>query len=322
MMLTFVIILLSCNTTTTKKKINGAEITLPPIPAKAGGDKQDTICSFHKISKSASVNLSQEFTDVNYTFLYDNILYLMGSGAKSILMMDTGTGEIRKSNKLNKLISSISVKLGFPGLLSITKDRIYVGFDKGIVCMDKEYKILYQIQVFYNNFVVKQSGQLIVFGDSYWSIYDAEGALIKKAARDTDVLHFYKSNDGFYCDDDLVLKKIDINADTLAKSEVGPTTRFAGFDPNNDYPAFITKDYIVWTNFAKRDKLTITDKTMKIVKVIPLKGVNWAMTKEELNDAAGNPTFFVDINGDSFFASVYKNNSLLVYKGCLGLKNH
>ncbi|MGZ3757112.1 MAG: hypothetical protein ACXVA1_17940 [Mucilaginibacter sp.] len=304
-----------------ESKVDNAERVSSHVALKG---VEDTICSFHKISKASGLNLSEEFTDVNYTFLFQNTLYLLGSGTKNVLMMNIGTGVIKKSEKLNKVIETASKTLGFPGTLFITKGRIYIGFDQGVICIDDDYKLLYQIQGFYNNYFVNQIKQVILIGDFNWTIYSDSGQLIKKVDKDMELLHFYKSNDNeVYCDDQFILKKVSIDADSLKKEVVAKPEKFNDFEPmDHDYPGIITKDYIFWFNFSKRDKLIITDKSIKkIVKTIPFKGVNWAMTREEQNDAAGNPTFFVDVDGDNFYVSVYKGDTLLVYKGCLGLKN-
>lgn len=134
--------------------------------------------------------------------------------------------------------------------------------------------------------------------------------------------HYYKSDSDIYWNDDFSLQKATVDNDNMIKSVKIIPAKLPGFDPlNHDYPGFIDKDYIYWFNFAKRDKLIVTDKAIaNIVKTIPFNGVRWALTKEEQDDAVGNPTFFVDIARNDYFVSIYKSNAIQVYKGCLGLK--
>lgn len=156
----FTTVLFSCHHNELKKPSNVDVLKHPEL--KKSDDPQDTITSFHKISKSNSVNLSEVFTDVNYTFLYKETLYLLGSGTKNILMMDTKTGEIKTAAKLNKLIDSVLAKIGFPDKLFINSGRMYIGFDKGIICIDNSHKIIFSIETFYNHFSVTACEELIV----------------------------------------------------------------------------------------------------------------------------------------------------------------
>ena len=246
--------------------------------------------------------------------------------------MDANTGEVTKSVKLDKLIDSLSHSLKYPNELFITNDYIYIGFDQGVVAINNSYELKLKINVRGNfkHFAVNGDGKVLLFNEAGpVSLFSRKYAL-NENDEETKIFDldlggstFSKSDNGIYYTSFDSLFTIHVVRDSIYKNYETTATGLKNFRAFYDnYPGFISKDYIYFFPYVKRDKLIITDKKLtKIIKTIAFRGFNWSVSKDDQNNEAGHPEFFVDIQGDEFFITADADGPLSVYKGCLGLKN-
>lgn len=293
----------------------------------------DTICAIHKISWSKSLDLKNNFNDISNTYLYGNNLFILSALDTTLLIMNTVTGEVNKPVALNKSLRLLFPLVKYPSEVYASKDGIFVGFAYGVAKFDYKYNLIFKITLKQQlkHFTVFSDSKIVLFyEDGPVSLFNNPGridSINTKTNLDLVGYSFNKSYNGFYFDGlDSVFTINILKKDSIVKkfeSEVPGTSIFKPF--KGYFTGFIGDKYIYWFPYQKRNCLIITDiKVTKIIKTIPFKGFDWSVTNEEENDEMDqnrHPEFYIDVDdNNNFYITNYKNGTLSVFKGCLGLK--
>jgi hypothetical protein len=264
--------------------------------------------------------------------LFGNNLFLLSQLDTTILIMNTGSGEINIPAALNTSLKLLYPIVKYPTEVFASKDAIYVGFTNGIAKFDNDFKLIFKIvlEQRLKHFTVFKEGQISIYYESgSVSIYNPniKTSNIKNiTSLDLAGNIFIKSKMNSYTEGFDTLFTVDLIKDSLERKFINEPSKFNDFKPFKDhFPGFIGDKYIYWFPDQKRNCLIITDiKVTKIIKNIPFKGFDWSVTNEEENDEMDqnrHPEFYVDVDdNNNFYITNYKNGTLSVFKGCLGLK--
>jgi hypothetical protein len=285
----------------------------------------DNTCEFHKMSIPYHSDIFSKVDGINTTCLAGNDLYLVSKYAKKFFVINITSNSLSECPKLNHLADSLYRIYSYPNRLYIDSNNIFVGFENGLVCLNKNFQIKYTLQATpkYDHFEAFPSDKLAIFAGDTIKVYRKnDGLLLKKYKSDLSGVDFIKSNTGTYAEFNTFLKLSSDKDSIKVDSEFTPR-KIDGFNPMQDgYPAYVTKNYILWFAYGKRNTMLVMNNQInKIIKTIPFGKFDLLTDHEDqINANEHYLDYSIELQGDKFYIISFRNHNLSVFQGCLGIK--
>jgi hypothetical protein len=242
-------------------------------------------------------------------------------------MINLADNTVSAPARLNHLVDSLSSIYSFPTQLYVDSDNIFLGLERAVVCIstDLNVKYLFKAQENLDHFAVFPQNKLAIFANtSIYLLKRDNGGVLKKLTSDLSGLSFVKSNSGLYGSFNSFLKLNYVNDSVVVENEFTPG-KINGLRMLQDgYPAYVIKNNILWFAFGKREKMwVLNDRLNRIAKVISFGKFDLSTdNQDQVNYNETYLDFSIEVKDDVYYIIHFRNHTLSVFSGCLGLNGN